>query len=126
MNFLVSLVVSGLVVLATSSLVTGVQCDGLVTAMLVALVYSVLSTFLAIPVFLAALPTAFAAGAAAPLAGPLLVFVLAIFVTAGASLLIADWLLAGFTVSGWSGAVVACIVMAFLKAILYAMGILET
>lgn len=125
MKYLTSLLVSGLVVLVTSELVSGVHCSGYLTAILVALVYSAFLHLLAIPVFLASVPAAFLLGSAAPITGPMLVVLAAIFVTACLSLVLADWLLAGFLVTSWSGAFVACVLMAVFHSVLYGLGVVD-
>ena len=103
MRFLITLLINGLLVYATSAILSGVTTDSYLTAVIVALLLAFVNTFIKPVLTLLTLP--------------LTILTLGIFLlfVNGAMVLIVDWLIAGFSVSGWGSAILFALIMAIFN-----------
>lgn len=100
MRFLISLLISGLIIYACASIFTGIQVTGYGEAVIAALVIGVVNFFIRPVITLLTLPIT------------ILTLGLFLLVINGAMVLIADWLLDGFNVDGLGWAILLSLFLA--------------
>ncbi len=100
MRFLISLLISGLIIYACASIFTGIQVTGYGEAVIAALVIGVVNFFIRPVLTLLTLPIT------------ILTLGLFLLVINGAMVLIADWLLDGFNVDGLGWAILLSLFLA--------------
>ena len=103
MKILISILVNGLLVYVASIITAGVYIDGYLTAILVGLVLGLVNITLKPVLTILTLPIT------------ILTLGLFLLVINGAMVLLVDWLMAGFEVSGWGWAIIFSLVLALLN-----------
>jgi len=100
MRFLIVLLINGLLVYATSQILSGVSTESYLIAVIVALLLGLVNTFVKPVLTLLTLPIT------------ILTLGLFLLFINGAMVLLVDWLLDGFEVDGWFWAIMFSLIMA--------------